>query len=935
MDPRRNGQAEGGLRTLRSPAARALTVLVTLALVLESSPVTQVAYALEAGGEAQTVAADASGDAQDDNAAQDGEDAQGDAETASEEQGSDESASPEAEADASDSNAGDGDDAEGEDAIALVSDEQGASLDPGTYGKYTYRLNTETNAFNSSEYDAYRDSVASAQLGLAGSFHITAFNQMNIESHVYGNVLTKKLSGSNNFGMDGRCGIYDFKGLSYIQDYPYPSSNTDAYAENEGGTLVIGSGNTVTAVDNNSHLAINGTKLDTPYTLVQDADTESNPFIDIDAVHAQTTALQQTLAARGNVGATSALSNEGKVRTITIDDGFDGSACINLTASELMSSYENIYIDNLSRSKGKTGLVINVDCSGVSSVTIPKTYLRINGKTVGIGEVDTEFGDTGYVLYNFYNSDGTSITVQECTASVLAPNASLTLGPGNACGTFIGNNVTVKAESHIRPFHGNVKPSDDDDDDQTTFTLSGYSMRAADGTVTEPDKVCYVDPKVVKALEGRALKAGEFSFQLIDDKTGAVVSTATNDEAGMVDFDRASDVSGNPDNPSCLSFTAAGTYTYTVRETPGQAKDPTVTYSTEVVKFVTVIGQNEDGSLCEQESYYLKYANAEDAAAGTNATRYASDEHPTITNTVKPLSLALTKTSAETGEGLAGATYALYRVDDSGANGAVQVMTATSDENGLMVFTATDASAIAVGGRYYFQEVSAPAGYTVSENRTTVFTIKMTGEGKYYLVYEDEAATCDAGDSSASPTYDGTAADPIVYKAGTGVSDAEVAVTIGKLSSDGSALSGAELAVRDASGNDVASWTTTAAGYVVKGLTSGERYTLYEKTAPDGYSKAAEVVFTVDEYGKVSILEGSTANDLTNAYAEGASLNLVDYKLNVREEQTVVMREKGTPSGKNGRMPQTGDVATYAGIILALGACLLLGGLARKLRHKL
>lgn len=135
MDPRRNGQAEGGLRTLRSLAARALTVLVTLALVLESSPVTQVAYALEVGGEAQTVAADASGDAQDDNAAQDGEDAQGDAETASEEQGSDESASPEAEADASDSNAGDGGDAEGEDAIALVSDEQGASLDPGTYGK--------------------------------------------------------------------------------------------------------------------------------------------------------------------------------------------------------------------------------------------------------------------------------------------------------------------------------------------------------------------------------------------------------------------------------------------------------------------------------------------------------------------------------------------------------------------------------------------------------------------------------------------------------------------------------------------------------------------------------------------------------------------------------------------------------------------------------
>ncbi len=929
---------------LRVLATKALAVFMTLILVMGTSPLMQVAYAeeqnaaetLELNVAPQNEDAQDSGEADEgagDAATTDSQDATadtGDAQSAqnTEDADAEEEAEAEAEAQASDEDAIAPASAEGEDGIEPLSDEQSDKPVSGKkYGSITYTQNTEKNAFLSSAYDKYRDGGTS--LGIANSFHIVAFDTLSAGVDIYGNLLVKNLTRIvDNGTSDKFVDIYQHNTLSYIQNY---TGTWPRWDKSANGCVVFGSGVNITT-RNNSELLLNGARIENPNSVVQDADSATAPFIDIDALQSNMSSLSATLAARAEVGATSELVNDGKVRNITINEGYTGCAYVSLTAAELTSSYERINIDGLSTKSG-SGLVINVDCQGASSIDVPKTYLRINGKDVGIGEVDSVYGDTGYVLYNFYNTaENLPITVHECTASVLAPNASLTLGPGSACGTFIGNNVTVMAESHTRPFHGNLTPSDDDDDDDEDFALSGYSMRAADAPVSDADKICYVDPKVVKVLDGRALKDGEFSFQLIDE-SGKVISTATNDAAGMVDFDRANPVEGSdPDNPSCLSFSAAGTYTYTVRETPGQVKDPTVVYSTEVVQFVTTIGEDEDGSLYEAESHYVKYANAEDAAAQKNGTIYAATEHPTITNAVKPLSLAVTKTDAATGAGLSGAVYALYRVDASAAGGAVQVMTATSDADGLMVFTGADASAVAEGEQYYFQEIAAPAGYTVQSNKTETFTIERATDGTYSLKYAD-------GTVSKS-SYAGTATDPIVFKAGEGVTDAQTSVTFGKVSSDGTALSGAKLAIRDAAGKDVDAWTTGTAGHVVMGLSVGVEYTLYEQEAPQGYAKAAQVVFTLDEYGNVTIVSGATANSVMNAYVTGSTLTLIDYKRTEIEQKREVIREEGTPAkkttaSKKGSLPQTGDssiVMIAAAVTVALFS--IGAGLVQRRRNK-
>ena len=1002
----------------RTLASTAFAVLMAAILVLGLSPITKASYA--------DTASDASAAQESSVGADEGAGGNGK---------SDDADDADSESAGSDSGEENGADSSSED--------QGTEIDPGKYGKYIFERNSTKNAFEGSDYDAFRDSVATEWLGIAGSFHITGFDEVTTSSHIYGNILAKKLTGSNNFGLDHRYDdAYGYKGLSYIQEYPEPAGDVDGH---DDGTFVIGSKNTVTATDNNNHLAINEVQLSKPNKLVQDANTAETPFIDLDEVKTYTTKVSDDLAKVADVGAS--VSNENG--NIYIDyEGASGCAYVSLTAAELNKTNE-LFIRGM-KLNGECSVVINVDMTGVKQLNLSKVHvLSPDGKDMPTGEIDST---VGYVMFNIKNStsDMTIELTDRVLASVLAPNATINLA-GSAAGTYIGSKVNVTAESHARPFRGTLKPVDGDlsvqkiwkdasgnveedvdhdpitvkvlqrskakdgdwsdwaeyetvtlskdngwhkswtklpkkDTDGTTyeykieetdeskaanpdydsavdhdgtawvitntrkgeeesFSLSGYSMRAADAPTPEADKLCYVDPKVVKVLDGRALKAGEFSFQLIDDETGNVVSTAQNDEAGMVDFDAANNISGDDMNPCCLKFTAPGTYTYTVREDPSKEKDSSIDYSTEVVKFVTTIEADETGALKEKESYYMKYPTAADAEAGTKGEKYASTEHPSITNKVKSLSLSLVKSDAATGVGLEGAVYALYRVDDSVETGAVQVMTATSNAKGRMVFTGADASAIKLGDQYFFQEVSAPAGYSVSENKSSVFTIQQASDGKYYLVYADDAATVeDAGaQATKSDTHAGTVDDPIAYKEGTGVSDAELAVTFNKLASDGSAVGGAKLAVYDESGTEIDSWTTDGVGHVLKGLVSGKNYTLSETEAPNGYRVASELVFTVNEYGKVSIVKGADNNDELNAYAEGSTLNLIDYKQDEKVEKKEVVKEIGisddeddssSSSSSSSDTAKTGDSFSFAPFAVALALAAAALALAGRKRRK-
>ena len=99
-----------------------------------------------------------------------------------------------------------------------------------------------------------------------------------------------------------------------------------------------------------------------------------------------------------------------------------------------------------------------------------------------------------------------------------------------------------------------------------------------------------------KVLTGRDLKAGEFSFELVEGEDGKVVATGTNGADGTITM-----------NP--VKYDKAGTHTYTLREVNGGTTSKGITYDDKTYTIVTTITDKGDGTL--EAKHELK--GAEDA----------------------------------------------------------------------------------------------------------------------------------------------------------------------------------------------------------------------------------------------------------------------------------------------------------------------------------
>lgn len=517
----------------------------------------------------------------------------------------------------------------------------------------------------------------------------------------------------------------------------------------------------------------------------------------------------------------------------------------------------------------------------------------------------------------------------------------------------------------------NERPAFYNTDTYDLISAASYSVYASSG---EPvDQVCYVDPKIVKNLEGRAIKSGEFAFKLIqvanyNDTEGELISATTNDEFGMVDFDKANNVSGDLENPSCLAYTKPGTYYYRVIEdtSKGGMNDQSVLYSDQVITFTTVIKQDEKtGQLVCTDMYYGWW----DAAANQNVRfdeQYADyetqpgnigdmsklnpDWHPTINNKARPMDLQVRKTSvSDRDEGLVGATYALYMVNEN-PQGDIWLAEATSEEGGWITYKNVS---LATNNLYYFKETAAPAGHTVSEFRSPYFylvedatsangyALKYT-DTKYFDAAETEAAAAPlaaaeaqalqadiAAQAEATATDDqtqpGHSADGnilLTYDKDGGVYDETTQIEVNKLDTRTHEwVEGAKLVILDKeSGKEVASWTSGKAPQkLTKTLNVGTTYLLREVEAPGEYRLANDVEFVIDNYGNVTITKG-TENG--NAELSDNTITLYDTMMDAEE---VEQRERETtrevPLGTI--LAQTGDMLPILGIGLVVLASLI------------
>ena len=127
---------------------------------------------------------------------------------------------------------------------------------------------------------------------------------------------------------------------------------------------------------------------------------------------------------------------------------------------------------------------------------------------------------------------------------------------------------------------------------------NAYSVTPNNSSVT--DQIT-----ATKVLDGRDLKADEFSFELVED--GEVVATGANDADGKITMGK-------------ITYTAAGKHTYILREAKG-AEGNGITYDGKTYTIETTITDNGDGTL--KAEHVLKGA---DEAKFNNSYKPNPDE---------------------------------------------------------------------------------------------------------------------------------------------------------------------------------------------------------------------------------------------------------------------------------------------------------------------
>ena len=323
-----------------------------------------------------------------------------------------------------------------------------------------------------------------------------------------------------------------------------------------------------------------------------------------------------------------------------------------------------------------------------------------------------------------------------------------------------------------------------------------------------------------KILEGRDLKDGEFSFNLLDE-AGEVLQTKQNAADGSVAFDEI----------SYSQEDAGKTFHYTIKEVIPQSQEKGMTYDQASIE-VTVIVTKDDASNT------IKATVAYGEKTSFTNTFVTSEIPPTPPVVEKPeaklYTIQLHKVNGE-GRALAGAVFGLFEADGSTpvANpyGEGQA-TATSDANGLVSFVGFEAK------DYVVKELTAPEGYQLSTASITVSATELSAASDLVV---------DKGNVVNQPFTEIPPTPPVVEKPELTL----YSIQLHKVNNEGKALAGAVFGLFEADGvtpvanpygEGQATATSDANGLVTFTGLEAKDYVVKEITAPEGYQLSEEAI---------------------------------------------------------------------------------------------
>ena len=275
------------------------------------------------------------------------------------------------------------------------------------------------------------------------------------------------------------------------------------------------------------------------------------------------------------------------------------------------------------------------------------------------------------------------------------------------------------------------------------------------------------------------------------------------------------------------------------------------------------------------EEYTLRETVAPEGYTVTSDTHFTLDKDGKVTSSDTKIkdgvllveddktSIKVSKVDIADGKELEGATIQI--IDKNGK--VVEEWTSGKE--------AHEIRGLKTGEEYTLRETVAPEGYTVTTD--TKFSIDEKGNVK----------------SSGTVSEDGTLL----------VEDDKTSIKVSKVDiADGKELEGATIQIIDKNGKVVEEWTSGKEAHEIRGLKTGEEYTLREKVAPEGYTVTTDTKFTIDEKGNVKS-SGTVSKDGTllvedaktsikvskvdiadGKELEGATLQIIDKNGKVVEE---------------------------------------------------
>ena len=216
-----------------------------------------------------------------------------------------------------------------------------------------------------------------------------------------------------------------------------------------------------------------------------------------------------------------------------------------------------------------------------------------------------------------------------------------------------------------------------------------------------------------------------------------------------------------------------------------------------------------EAQLTAGETYTLHETNAPAGYVLAQDQQFTVNADGTVTkvnmkdDTTK---VSITKYDLTSGKELPGATLQIIDKDGN----VIEEWISTSEAHLIE-------GILTAGETYTLREISAPNGWTISEDVT--FTVNADGTITHVEMYD-------------KPT----------------------SVSLRKVDPDGNDIKGAVMQLLDKDGNVVEEWTTDGNAHVLTAqLIAGETYTLHEKSAPAGYKLAKDQTFTVPDDGEITV----------------------------------------------------------------------------------